>query len=88
MYPPGPEHMGNASTVCLVHTKRYTQYDSFETKKYYFSAFSCDMTDTFVMGLIYVKLAKKDRKLCISLTNYHKKCLVKLNKGNNLGYYN
>ena len=47
--------------------------------------FGWDVTDTFVMRLFCVKLAKNDGKLCFNLTNYHEKCLVKLNKGNNLG---
>ena len=30
---PCPEDMDNASTKCVLYMERYTQYESFETKK-------------------------------------------------------
>ena len=40
--------------------ERYIQYDSFETKKYDFSVFSCDLTDAFAVVNILLKLAKNE----------------------------
>ena len=70
--------------MCGTHKKVHSIQFIWD-KKYYFSVFGWNVTDTFVMGLLYVKIPKNTGKLCINLTNYHEKCLVKLNKGNKLG---
>ena len=70
--------------MCGTHKKVHSIQFIWD-EKYYFSVVGCDVTDNFVMGLLHVKVAKKTGKLCINLTNYHEKCLVKLNKGNNSG---